>query len=580
MDLVALFRYLDTTVGWDGVRQFFIERAYMANTPPVAAAQDTLAYLIKYLEHNRIWKPRWARQARGTAIMKLPSGKITCMKSLLQRGSELLTEQHMKEGITENEDISTNDFDHLDEYQIELFKKFRGVGGKVHGYLTFKKDGSLLGVILYLLGTEEQIHMKFLIESSTDPRDKFAQMIIRKAEELGLPFMPIICSQGTLTMGEGMIPYTVTAIAGGIAKIPYTFVCEKADAGMTAIDFMETYCAEEFLTSIAVFYNDLPPHIRSETMTLSFETIVPNRREAWGDIHTELAISYPKASCRFLGCTFMIGDTPGSFRSHFQLHKSVKKAGWEEPMCWKIGHTKQIESMLKGLSDILMGSITDVGFIEKFKPFNKSDLTIDFEGFVYFDAIEDSFPLGLSGGLDFDLDYEKAKSIEYYKGHKFRIGNVPYLMSLSERASEIFPLVRAIKDFYGDLDEKLAEIFTLIREILIAAVAHDHEVFHGIPEGKAKVSFMNKSDMDVKSRMAINISLTWPKYCIEAFQTRFTALPDDEDDVHSFLKKLTMTVKPWNDEYNKTLTQMVSENHPLMNELFDNLVKYQNVIAP
>lgn len=103
---------------------------------------------------------------------------------------------------------------------------------------------------------------------------------------------------------------------------------------------------------------------------------------------------------------YNVGYKSSQFRFDFQLEKEIKNTGWDEPMCWKINHTIQVEDIINSLSEILQGKLTEEEFITKFPPENTSSQIFDYEEFVFFSKMIDSEEIGLiNDEFDYDVDY-------------------------------------------------------------------------------------------------------------------------------------------------------------------------------
>jgi hypothetical protein len=579
-DITCLISYLYSLNGNAEVKNFFSERAYMCSCPTLMKNTkfENSTFYIKYLEHCRIFNMKFSRQGRGSIFMKLPSEKIVCIKNLLQRGIEYLTGQHIEHDIKENEDINvTGDLSYLDEHQQIILKKFMG-DKPIEGYLSFKNDGSLSGINLYPKGSEVYDVMCDLIKKSTDTRDEFSKLLLFESINNNLPFLPVVCSSGTLTMTEIMLPYNITAICCGMCKTDFSILCDQVKNGLTPIKAMIKYGLTHFLDTLNTFWTNSPTMCKQETMCLSFEAIVPNRRSAWDDFHPELAMSYDNSSYRFLGCMYNVGNKSGQYRSHFQLENIIKGTGWDEPMSWKIKHTKQVEAMINGLSEILREELTEDEFITKFPPIsNNTNQIFDYEGFVFFTQIQDSDSIGLyNEDLDYDVDYGKIKSEEYYKAHKFKEQNVEFLLSLSKTAEKIMPLVKAVKEFYPLLEDSLVSVSLELRTVLDQIANYDHEIYHLIDKEKSKDSF-KKQNFITKSRMIINISKEWKAFAFQKFKITFDSLIDDED-TNLFIKRMLMKTEPWNDSTNTIISEMIENKHEIIKELFGVIIRSQGII--
>ena len=135
-DIVELLRKLDKEFGFENykeLREWFGKRHFIvSNIKSFDKTQfENKIIAIKYIEGLcRVWQPKWSRQCRGVYLYKSKSNKIICLKSLLQRGAEILTNVHLKSGIEETQDITSKKFDFLDKTQRENIKKHQGKSNK------------------------------------------------------------------------------------------------------------------------------------------------------------------------------------------------------------------------------------------------------------------------------------------------------------------------------------------------------------------------------------------------------------------------------------------------------------------
>ncbi len=533
MNIVELVTYLDKTIGWNKLGGWFAD--YNIRAVPPSQFKNTnyenRVIKIKYLEHCNIWKPIWSRQCRGIILFKRLDDTIVCIKSLLQRGAEVLTNMHIEAGIKETQDCNSKSsiLSYLDTKQIDTIEKLSNKE-PIDGYLSFKNDGSLLGITLINI---RDVNNKELIETIDLHGDLFAKTIKKIAISMNLDFIPIISSQDTLFICEDMQPYTLTAIACGFLELNYTDMQELVKQ-KTISDIIHAIL-EPFLASINAFYKECTVEQTSDLMSLCFETICENRTSAWGDIHTELAIAYDTSMIRFLGCTFNISKNGGIYKPHFQLESNIKNAQWEQPFWWKINNSSQIENMLLDIDNILNNKITQCEYLEKYIPNNYTppvNNCFDYEGFVFY--------------RDFNienmaLDYSKIKTKIYYLAHKFRPSNVDTLLKMSDNVDKIFPLIRTVKIFFNMLDSKLATIMNKVADELL----NNKTLFDNMIS-KAQISY-DKQTIDTQCRMLINVSTEWNGVCHNAFKSVFSNLNNENKD-NPIFKKLVMKIQPWDTE--------------------------------
>lgn len=586
MHLHQLINYLLSSYNWDYLVSFFKEKLYTANAPSLFKDTDIEALIVKYLEHNHLYHP-WARHCRGTVFINTKNG-IRFVKSLLQRGVEILIPVHIKKGVTENENSAA---EYLDEDQKRVIDRCLK-GEKERLFVTFKNDGSLMGVNLYPTGLEETKIIRDAIEEKRDLDEKFrfAHSLISKAESMGLDFMPVISTQGTLVAPNNMLDFIVTAIACGMFDFDTEYL-RKASSLMTPTMFFDDMCSVKFLDKMKKFRDACPEDVKRSTMCLSFEAVCPNRTSAWNGshftpewefnldssyngTHLELAIATETASCEFLGATFNVGETTGNFRAHFQIPSLVKSADLTEPLWWDIDDTKTLNSMINSISDILKGNLTEEEFFDLYKPQNYEDTkrSFHYEGFVVYNITKNN-RIGIDEEYDFDINYSKVKTTEYYIGHRFKTTNIPALMNLSESADNIIPLVKNVKNFFGNLEDTLYSLADKKRDILTRCCENIDSMPHILgyldENPKIKMSLQKKlenKDHATVHRMIINTSPGWKEHVFEMFRAEFNI--EQSDETHSVVKKIVMRIEPWNDEYKKNIRSLIENRDDSICELF------------
>ena len=424
--------------------EWFAQRSFHCRTPPQFKNNvlENEIIKIKYIENCRLWQPKWARHCRGVVLMQMPNKKFVCIKSLLPRGSEILTGIHLKAGIDETQDFKNKFYDHLDDVQKDTIVRL-SKNEPIKGYLSFKCDGSLLGISLYKVGTEIYNIVSNIIDSFGDD---FSKEVKRLSQKLG--FLPVFHSQDTYFLSN-MQGYTLTSIACGFCKMQFNDLKHLSSTNTPA---SLVYVIEPFLKSLQTFYNALPESLSADAMSLSYETICENRTSAWGECHTELAIQYDKSMIRFLGLATHLETTP-VYHPHLQLEETIKETGWEQPLWWSVNHANEIDKFISDLELIIVGKKTEADYLLEHPVCNTlplQNLNFDYEGFVFYRAIDETADPKLC-----ILDYSKIKTNIYYKAHKFKHNNIPELMSLSPSVDDIFPMVRTVKIFFGGLKDKL-----------------------------------------------------------------------------------------------------------------------------
>lgn len=507
--------------------QFFEVRQMMKNSGIVMLK-------IKYMEHNKIWT-KWGRQCRGV-ILRLDnkSNVFVCDKMMLIRGAEVLTNVHINANIKKTQDITDfKEKNYLDASQIDTIERLLN-SYPIDAYMSFKNDGSLLAISLYPICltdnqtfTNSASFYKNLIMSYGDD---FSKSILNLSQEMNLPFIPIISTQGTLFLADDMKDYMVSAILIGTCNLTFEQV-KNISLENTPIDALVKY-GQKFFQKLKMFY-ELFFSSENSSMTLSFEAICKNRSGCWcnSKIHTELAISYNFTDLRFLGCVFNIGKSVGIYKAHYQISNECALCGFDEPLYWKINHANDVNNMMNNLTKVIFNEISESDYF-KICPYDNKhipkNVSIDYEGWIIYRTLEDG-----------TLDYSKIKSEEYYISHIFREYNIPKLIEISKFKRNIFPLADFTHDFFFDLNKKFYNVFNKIKYVLDS---YNKNIMTGLPP-KAIISF-KQQNYHTKIKMLINASNTWNKICFDIFFESFPMLKQN-DETYSSLKSIVMSVKPW-----------------------------------
>jgi tRNA A37 threonylcarbamoyladenosine biosynthesis protein TsaE len=429
MNILEYANRIYKIAGWDALIGAF--KSYKFIVTECLKSSDRKMICVKYRDNSDKWAPMWARQCRGIVLM-LNDDKVVCVKYQLPRGAESLTTLHVDKKITDTQDMSVSTINRFDIGQQHVMKLLIDPSDQpINGALTFKCDGSLLGCTVYF-GYLEPIIEKMILEHG----DEYSKTVLNLGRKVGLTC--VISSQGTFMIAKPMHNYSVTSILTTGMKTEDIYELAKTH---TCIEMLEKY-GLPFFEKVKNFIDNYKAE--HGCVTLNFETVCSNRVTAWGDFHSELAISYPDSFYRFLG----ISTSSGEFIPHFRTINTQ----FDEPMWWKIETTKRINDMLLDLSKCIRNIITQDDFLMKYPVSNKvmpKTKFFDYEGFVFYTIGTSPF---------FEYDYHKIKTLEYYMTHKFRTDNVPYLMELSRTARSIFPMVGTVCDFFESIKTKITII--------------------------------------------------------------------------------------------------------------------------
>jgi hypothetical protein len=457
-------------------------------------------FLIRYLDHNKSFHKIWMRQVRGSVFMPDydSEGKlvnILCIKQLLPRGAEYLTLYHNQRAITENE----NSFGTYDDIQIEMMHKLE-TNAKIDSMLSCKSDGSLFGSII--------------IQKSSEYYDKFIYSCTNKNEVFNimfelcdnLPFLVMPCSQNTLVFGELMMDYYATSI------------CANYDININEMTCLEAFkCGmTKFLESIVIFDRmtyALPWVNKDQIKCLSFEAICKNRRSKWGSCHTELATSYENSMLLFLGCTFNVGLDPGQYVPHYELNEIAHECNFVEPCYWSVNNGLIIQDMLNDVEYVAQGLLEKNAFFDKYPCQNKyptNNKVLDYEGFVILTKLPNN-----------EYDYGKIKTSIFYKCHKLRTENIPWLLSLSEVTETHFPIVKTVKKFYTNIESKCQAYKIMCNKFIEECLDGTHSLMSEQNLLSKMMQTFHSKDNDTQKKIIIKAFTGTDKYLIDIFHQVF-----------------------------------------------------------
>ena len=571
-NIIIYINQLYKAHGWNEMINIIKSQIYNVRVPFVFKNSEfkNRIITIKYLEHNKIWKPKWTRQCRGIVMYLDDDDNIIPIKYLLQRGAEVLTNIHIKSDINDTQDIQLSDSKisnqilHLDDNQQKIVSKLLN-GELIDGFLSFKCDGSLLGVTCYY-GKYINIAKDWILKYGDD----FSKLCLEMS--LLNNCVVILSSQGTFFIGEDMQSYTVTSILAslGYKDIDITEIANK----MTYLEALKEYGNKWFNNITEIFDKIKCTCCDTNIITLCFETICKNRTTAWKELHTELAISYNKSNMKFLGASFC-GNNFIKFIPHFILNINNI---FLEPLWWKISSTTEINLMLSDIELCIKGYITSQEYIKKYIPYNidsykDNDINIDYEGFVFYTPYLD--------GTNIEYDYHKIKSTTYYKAHNFKTKNIDYLLdiSTSDVALSVFPVVYKIKSFFESLASKLIICVDKFSEELLKDVKNN-KLYEGLNE-KAKISF-NKQNINVKYKMLINASNNFNDIIMQIFIEQFPELNKstlEKQYICTNLKKIIMLYNSLLVENYKNVIALSIKNINDNNELKELFNHCQNIMC-
>lgn len=513
------------------IRRFAVQQFVVSVPSQLRGTEyESRIFSIKYRDGiNKLWRPVWARQCRG--IFFYVQDDFTCVpiKYQLQRGAELMTGMLVSANIASTQDISdAKKIACLSDSQQRTCKiLLTGENdGLLDAHLTEKVDGSLLTVTFYY-GKLAELMKSIIINYGDD----FSKMILTGFEKFGL--VGVVSTQGTLMMASDMQDYFVTSnLESKIIGLKRDYLIEQAKR-YNPVELFELHGESWFIEMIRVL-NSLPVVDSVSNISLCWESVCENRSTAWGNLHSELAISYSSSMCLFLGASW----SGNSWVLNIP-HTMLEIESINEPRFWRTSTSAQVDCLMRGLEDVVYGRITNNDFLTKFSPSNKTwdnTLSLHPEGYVCYtrEGTFKDLPI---------VDYNKLKLAAYYIGHKFHDESIKELYELSKTASHIFPMAKAVGDFYSEIESK----FYAIGQKLSKGLGLNNS-FASKLEGKAAKSYSSATP-EIQAKMIINANTdsfnTWIKELVSEYYPAISTTELDADVVKTGLKRMCMDLKPW-----------------------------------
>jgi len=517
MDICEYVNFLYKKVGLDGMMSVLRLQQYTVSH----LHSDSRILRMNYLDNNRIWRPRWSRQTRGTIFWLNDDDVWVPIKFLLERGAEVFTGFHVKNGVTETDNVSieniackTARIPVLDDAQQKLIECLITNSEIPDGLVaSFKKDGSLLGCTMYKDKNIQDYMRELIIKTG----DKFALQVMQFCDELNIPLLSF-STQSTLLVGEFMQDYTVTALLSTVMSD--IEIAKHADKTYLEVFAMFGKPVISMLYELIKSASDKLTSGELDTFTLSMESICKERTTVFANaiVHKELALSYPESSLTVLGISFSNTDKV-IYYPHYEFSEQIHSIGLIEPSFWLVNHTVQINSLIESINKVSMSEYTITQFYETHPPSNKFkfEQIIDYEGFVTYSTKRNE---------NFSLNYNKIKTDMYYKMHKPRKEYMKYIIEMATypEVQKVYPICVVARNFYGNLDC----LHTIRTKFMELHTSTESSLFLSLNE-KAQKSFHTQQPK-VQLKMLINAPNGFRNVSIELFKEFF---PFREDKIDS-----------------------------------------------
>lgn len=536
----------------DKISDWFHARGFVLKTLLKNTDVAGTLFLISYRDGLCFeWSERWCRECRGVVIW-MDGDQARVMSRKLQRGAEVLTGTHLRQGVEETQELGAkrhHRFDQCQKYTMDALRE----ENEIHGFLTSKVDGSLLAVNMYRQGSPLALFVTKLIENYADPFTKAVANACRDSR-----YLIVLSTQNTFFHADIMHAYNTTALGVGLGIYTHEQMVELAKTKKPCEVIAEIIAVLN--ARVNAFVDNLPTLEGSmsqiDVMTLSFETICAYRTSAWGDKHTELAISYPNSDFYFLGTTCGLDGSSGSYLPHFATSTAVQAANFSEPLWWKVDSGKKVSGMLNMLDGILTSIHTEEEFMKLYPPTGGTVGRWDFEGFVFFTMSD-----GIEGATE-KYDYSKVKTPTYYICHKLRDEHILKLSQLPPETQQRFPLAYDVGAFFNNLDERLTRsVRALVADLQEAAQKSHHPLHDRLSKGPRKGFARGSQEVKMRILVAtIEGELVYPYFAKE-----FSDLPSSSEQT---LRKLIMELKPWGSDYAEAIRKLVANRDPTVRKMF------------
>jgi len=498
---------------------------------------------IQYVDGiNQIWRPKWAREARGR-FYDISGPTIIEMKSGLSRGIEILTIAHTENDVSETSDLDTKSYEHLDDVQQMLMKKFSGTN-PLDTWITAKVDGSLAMINIY---PPQSPQYAIMCETIEQYGDEFAKKLYYYCRDNAAPIITV-SSKGTLLMGFDMQDYFQTALQ------PLIPCYQNWDE---AIPYFVSLVMDYYGELVTMFKDNskFNPH---GYITLTFEAYCKNRTTYTGHLHTELAVSYNENGMNLLGMLH---------NNHYFPHFDLPKKVFKQPFAKLVHSTKEVFDIMNKLDKMVCGEISKEDFLSNFIIGDMDSNLVHPEGFVILTPLEDG-----------TYDYAKIKTNMYYKCHKVRERYIPYLRSLPVASHIHYPIVKGLIEYFDNMKPNLENLLKESFLLLSNEIGNTTPSYNAIKKNKGALSRFDNyltnptdKDKDIICKMLLNSIETRQiinEKIITITKTFFEVRDEKKEDFILFTKKLIMTVAPWNNGWEDILKKLIETGGDPIDRLY------------
>ena len=590
--------------------------------------------IVKYFDQYgaRFWQNKWAKEMRGSILFVNPETSEVKCQMKLERGAEVVTGMVSKMNL-ETQDVKPGRIKILDQEQQDTCTKLCS-GQDISMHLTSKGDGSLLVITSYY-GQMKDVMRSVIDIFGSD----YLKLWVKFSLSASMGHRILLPStQGTCVEAGFMGAYMVTSMlcgSGICTRNEFQKLCvdpetqeqdQKQDQDKTQDDHTYDYLKiwemygnqwiDKFLGF--TFFDQM-----TQIQTFCFEAICKNRTGLFGDkVHTELACSYSRDRLIFLGTSIC----EQRFYIPHTMYGQVSAIPFEEPLWWKISHASEVDQMIDDIGLMILGRKTKTAYLKAHPPQNKgfnvsdsqmiTDAVIDYEGWVAMKVA--TFPITDPDHLmiiqnirehfpesDIPLTiYSKIKTEPYYKSHKPKPENIPYLTELVASAGDIFPAVRLLASTYTFHDGELVFTDQMIQRFLDLGTqtvklldfsSPDSQIMKDLKSAfDQRIASLGPGDkipkdplinfgtrpFDVQCKMALNFQgFDFGKLLVPVFKKIFPDLDKSisDADLRPVCKGLMMSLEPWTIGAQDRIKKLTPQ-HPAIKDLLHAYLKGVSLI--
>lgn len=275
--------------GLDAMKFFFESHAYSYTCQEALAPGRAYTVCIKYIDKkNRLWKPKWCREARGAAFLLWKNEdsdvfEVHPLKISLPRCVEVMTSEAPTQDMEDMSDVS-----YLDDVQQDVVKRFNQkpeeeFGDNEEWFLTEKVDGCLLVVSIIPANSTLYRLLKIIMVDEGGPLKHIWHVFTQN-------HLIIPATSGSIQVGDRMKTTLITAFNQLLLNTTISTTDTSADV------IWEERLKKPFGEAFANLMGK-----NEERVTAIIEMVCEGRKCYDGRTHRELAVAYEYSRPFLLG---------------------------------------------------------------------------------------------------------------------------------------------------------------------------------------------------------------------------------------------------------------------------------------